>query len=69
MITDDKKSILERVNFFVLFSFDLTLQHEVEERVQREGEHRGKRREILSLSSRRVRSNEKNTKKVDPFLN
>ena len=24
MITDDKKSILERVNFFVLFSFDLT---------------------------------------------
>ena len=26
MITDDKKSILERVNFFVLFSFDLTLE-------------------------------------------
>ena len=25
MITDNKKSILERVNFFVLFSFDLTL--------------------------------------------
>ena len=25
MITDDKKSILERVNFFVFFSFDLTL--------------------------------------------
>ena len=24
MIIDDKKSILERVNFFVLFSFDLT---------------------------------------------
>ena len=24
MITDDKKSILERVNFFVFFSFDLT---------------------------------------------
>ena len=24
MITDDKKSILERVNFFVFFLFDLT---------------------------------------------